>query len=633
MKPAVWAPHATTVDLLQLPSSLLPHAADEIAAHAQREGLGIADLFTQRHPLKRSCDGSSWWRADTDLPEGTLYYFSVDGGNAFPDPRTQRQPYGVHGPSQVIDVTQFEWNDSAWFEPHQDGQPGGISMLGAIAYEIHIGTFTPDGSFASAELMLPYLKDLGIDAVEIMPIAPVPGSRNWGYDGVENYAVTENYGGPAAFAHFVNAAHRVGLGVVLDVVYNHQGPEGNYLNTYGPYFSDAHSSPWGQSVNLDGSQSSGMRSWILDNALQWVRDYHVDALRLDAVPYLRDDSSTHILQELANTVHSWAASHHRWASLIAESDLNDARMVTPTSQGGMGMDAQWDDDVHHALHATFLGEDFGYYSDFAQSGTLEKAMTHVFVHDGDFSSFRGRTWGHPVPDSQDPRHFTVMTQDHDQVGNRAIGDRPHYLHSLAATAIEDALAILSPYSPLIFMGQEWAAHTPFQFFTDYDDELGKKVAQGRRDEFRDFNWTAAYGHEVQIPDPQAKETFADSQLKWSEPLEAEHRAYLAFYRALISARKSLVASEPRTELNADLTTSDSNLSTFNGVVVRRDTHGYYRRGRVWVVFSLDPDAHVVIPVSTVSEVATWGRAEISSDYQREETHIAFHSAGVHVLVH
>ena len=498
----VWAPDAGHVDVV------LPAAGDE------------------RRPMERADDG--WWTGPP-LPHGTDYAFSLDGGPALPDPRSPWQPAGVHAPSRTFDPGRHAWGDAGW---------AGRDVRGTVVYELHVGTFTDAGTLDAAIARLDHLVDLGVDVVELMPVAAFPGRHGWGYDGVALWAVHDPYGGPAALQRFVDAAHARGLAVCLDVVYNHLGPSGNYLGQFGPYFTDRHHTPWGQAVNLDGDGSEHVRAFVVDNALRWLRDFHVDALRIDAVHALVDDSPRHLLAELADAVAALAARVGRPLSLIAESDLNDARMVTPTAEGGLGMTAQWADDVHHAVHALLTGEQHGYYVDFGSPEALAKTLTRVFRHDGDFSTFRGEPWGAPVPPGTDGRRFVVFAQDHDQVGNRALGDRPSARLDAGGLAIEAALVLTSPFTPMLFMGEEWGATTPWQYFTDHSEpELAEAIRRGRTAEFGGHGWAELYGGDVDVPDPQAPATVERSRLDWDEPGREPHARLLAWYRDLIALRR------------------------------------------------------------------------------------------------
>lgn len=477
------------------------------------------------HLLDMTRDGE-WWALPQPVEDGQRYQFVLDGGNPLPDPRSRYQPEGVHGPSQV-------------YVPREPAPWDGLDLKGRVLYEMHIGTFTEQGTFTAAIDRLDDLVELGVEAVEVMPVAQIPGTRGWGYDGVDLYATQNTYGGPASFQQFIDAAHAKGLGVILDVVYNHLGPEGNYLAEFGPYFNHHHPTPWGDAVNFDGDDNEPVRQFVIDNAHQWLVEYGVDGLRLDAVHALVDGSETHILAELSTKVAEWSTQIGRPLTLIAESDLNRPDMVTPVgvTEGSRGMTMQWDDDIHHSLHAFFTGETDGYYSDFGTAETLAKAFTKVFVHDGGWSSFREQNWGAPVdPNSThyDAASFVSFFEDHDQVGNRAAGDRPgHNGADPNIQAAAAALYLLGPFTPMIFMGEEWAASTPFPFFSDLGPDLGPMVTTGRRQEFEKMGWQGA------IPDPQSHKTFESAQLNWSERNEHEHGHMLQWYRQLLDLRSSL----------------------------------------------------------------------------------------------
>ncbi|MGV1008876.1 MAG: malto-oligosyltrehalose trehalohydrolase [Dermatophilaceae bacterium] len=502
------------------------------APDAQDVRVVLGPPGTARLEAGMTAGSGGWWHYRA--PAGTAYpldyAFRVDGGDPLPDPRSGWQPYGVHGPSRTVDTAAFGWTDAGWPGPCR-----GAGVLGAVHYELHVGTFTADGTLDAAIDRLTHLVDLGVDVVALMPVAAFPGRWGWGYDGVAPYAVHDGYGGPPALARFVDAAHGHGLGVSLDVVYNHLGPVGNYLSRYGPYFTDHHVTPWGPGINLDGPGCEQVRGWVIDNALRWLRDFHMDALRLDAVHELRDDSPRHVLAELSDAVAALSGELGRPLALVAESDLNDATMVTPTSQGGLGMTCQWDDDVHHALHVALTGEAQGYYADFAQEGALAKTLTGAFLHDGCFSSFRGRRWGSPVDRSRvDGRRFLAYLQTHDQVGNRALGDRIGASLVPGEQAIGAAVYLLSAFTPMLFMGEEWAASTPWRFFTDFDDADGMAAAvrEGRRAEFAEHGWDAE-----QVPDPQDPTTRDASVLDWSQVRADRHGRMLQWYRSLIALRR------------------------------------------------------------------------------------------------
>lgn len=490
-------------------------------------------------PMERGEGG--WWSSPVEVPDGTDYAFRVDGSPDRPDPRSARQPYGVHGPSRRVDASAWDetlWSDAAW---------PGREVLGSVIYELHVGTFTPAGTLEAAIDRLDHLAALGVDMIELMPLAPFPGRAGWGYDGVSLWAVHEGYGGPRALAAFVDAAHRAGIGVCLDVVYNHLGPSGNYLGVFGPYFTGAHHTPWGEAVNFDQEGSTQVRAYVIDAALRWLEDFHLDALRLDAIHAIVDDSERHVLAELSDAVAELSRELGRPLGLVAESDLNDVAVISPTGTPttttvpALGMSAQWADDVHHALHARLTGEAQGYYADFAEPGAWVKAYGRAFLHDGGWSSFRGRDWGAPVPEGTDPRRFVVFASNHDQVGNRAAGDRPSQGLDDDALAAQAALLLLSPYTPMIFMGEEWGTRTPFQFFTDHDDPgLAAGVSAGRIQEFAEFGWRAE-----QIPDPQDPATVEASRLDWEEPARQAHARMLEWYRGLIALRRRLGWSRRR----------------------------------------------------------------------------------------
>jgi maltooligosyltrehalose trehalohydrolase len=482
------------------------------------------DLAGGRIEMARDGD-RGWWTVDVpSAVSGTEYRFAVDGGDALPDPRSASQPKGIHGPSMVVDHAAFGWTDQQW---------RGVHLRSAVLYELHVGTFTPDGTFDGVIAKLDHLVDLGVTAIELLPVAEFSGDRGWGYDGVDLYAPHAAYGGPDGLKRLVDACHRRGIGVVIDVVYNHLGPAGNYLGVFGPYFTDRYLTPWGDAVNLDGAWSGGVRDFFVDNAVMWLRDYHCDGLRLDAVHALMDRSARHFLEELADRVASLGAEVGRPLFLIAESDLNDPRIVRPPMAGGYGLDASWSDEFHHALHAWLTGEVSGYYEDFGSVAHVAKAMGSAYVYDGGWSVHRKRAHGRP-PDGLRGWSFVVFAQNHDQVGNRAVGERIAALTSVGRTKIAAALYLLSPYVPMLFMGEEWAASAPFQYFTAHDDEeLGRAVSEGRRREFAYFGWDP-----TKVPDPQDPATFERSKLGWDETSAAPHDGMLRWYADLIGLRRS-----------------------------------------------------------------------------------------------
>jgi maltooligosyltrehalose trehalohydrolase len=475
-------------------------------------------------PMVRA-DRAGWWTLDAEVPPGTDYAYLLDDDDTpLPDPRSRWQPDGVHGPSRTYDHEAFAWTDDAW---------EGRGLRGSLVYELHVGTFTPGRTFDAALERLDHLVDLGVDLVEVLPVNSFDGPHGWGYDGVLWGAVHEPYGGPDGFKRFVDACHARGLGVVLDVVYNHLGPSGAYLDRFGPYF--AGQNDWGPGLNLDGEASDEVRAYVLDNAVSWFRDFHVDALRLDAVHALVDTRALSILEELSLVTARTAEELGRPLSLVAESDRNDPRTVVPRERHGLGMDAQWADDVHHALHVALTGETDGYYADFAAPGALAKVLRGAFFHDGTWSSFRGRTHGRPVDVDEVPGHaFVTYLQDHDQVGNRATGDRISDTVSPGLLACGAALVLLGPFTPMLFMGEEWAASTPWRFFASFPDpELAEAVRTGRRREFGRHGWG-----ESEVPDPMDPATLERSTLRWDELDEARHREVLETYRALVALRRA-----------------------------------------------------------------------------------------------
>ena len=478
MRLSVWAPDA-----------------QQVRAHIGKPGSGnVADMEPRGDSAR-----PGWWDGP-ELPHGADYAFEVDGNGPFPDPRSAWQPQGVHGPSRVFDPGTFAWTDGDW---------AGVSALGAVQYEMHVGAFTPTGTLDAAQVRLRELGELGVGLVELMPVAPVPGRHGWGYDGVSIFAVHEPYGGPAALQRFVDKAHAKGVGVCLDVVYNHFGPSGNYLGVYGPYFTDAHHTPWGEAVNLDRPGSEEVRRYLIDNALRWFRDFHVDALRLDAVHELKDDSDRHFLAELSDEVAALSEELGRPLALIAESDLNDDCMVTPTADGGLGMTAQWADDIHHALHAYLTGERHGYYVDFGGIDSLDKGLREVFWHNGTYSPFRDRDWGRPVA-SRSP----------------------------AAEATAMAIVLLGPFTPMLFMGEEYGETRPFMFFTNHQEpELAQAVTEGRTREFAGHGWEEIYGGDVEVPDPQDPTTFLRSKLGAGVGANSDaNRAMERWVETLMSSR-------------------------------------------------------------------------------------------------
>ena len=477
------------------------------------------------HTMQRSADGA--FAAMLPARVGDRYLYRVDDGQPVPDPVSRLLPEGVHGPTEIVDPNSFVWTDRNW---------GGVALRDAIIYELHVGTFTPAGTLDAAIERLPYLRELGVTLIELMPVAAFPGTRNWGYDGVSPYSVQNSYGGPDALKRFVNAAHAHSLGVMLDVVYNHLGHEGNYLRQFGPYFTSRHHTPWGEAINFDGPGSAGVRRFFIDNALYWIREYHLDGLRLDAVQTIYDESPQHILAEIEQNVQALARELGRQVLVIAESDANDPALVRQ-APSGYGLDAVWSDDFHHALHALLTGERHGYYQDFGALTQLARSLEAGFVFQGEHFKFWGKPRGASPAGIPLERHV-ICTQNHDQVGNRARGERMSALVSAAAQKLAAALLLLAPETPLLFMGQEYGEAAPFQYFTDYSDpELARAVSEGRRREFPEFS-------REQVPDPQDPATLARSRLNWETA--TRDNELLGWYRALIALRKRSITGTTRT---------------------------------------------------------------------------------------
>ncbi len=467
-----------------------------------------------------------YWEAEIAeaKPDMDYAFLLDDDTKPYPDPRSPYQPHGVDGPSCLYDHHAFTWTDDHWQAP---------PLSSAIIYELHIGTFTPQGTLDAAIEKMPYLVELGVTHIEIMPVAQAAGHYGWGYDGVGLFAVNHRYGGPDSLKRFVDSCHGAGLAVLLDVVYNHFGPSGNYTGKFGPYVTDRHRTPWGDAINFEDAGSDEVRSFFFDNAAMWLRDFHMDGLRLDAVHEIVDRSAVHFLEDLAAHVNNLAATLGRTLVLVAESDLNNPQMVTPVEAHGFGLDAQWSDDFHHALFTVLHQEQGGYYDDFGTMGALAKAIKSVFVYDGKYSVYRERSHGRPVEGLSGHR-FVVCIQNHDQVGNRAIGDRLEHLIGPARTKVALGILLTSPFVPMLFQGEEFAASSPFLYFADHEDrELAAAVAKGRKKEFAAFGWD-----EDQIPDPGDRQTFVNSQLRWNELSESQHAEMLDWTRRLIHLRRS-----------------------------------------------------------------------------------------------
>jgi maltooligosyltrehalose trehalohydrolase len=538
--------------------------------------------------LRPERDG--WWQIPLYFAgHGTEYQFILDGdGYAVPDPRSPWQPQGVHGPSRILDHGAFTWTDQQWQPP---------SWAEAIVYELHIGTFTPEGTFDAARERIDYLKDLGITHVELLPVASFPGKHGWGYDGVDLFAPQESYGGPEALKRFVDACHAAGLAVLLDVVYNHFGPSGNYIGRFGPYFTASHHTPWGDAVNLEDAGSHEVRRFFCDNAKMWLRDYHFDGLRLDAVHAYMDRSAINFMEQLSIETRALEAETGRQYVLIAESDLNDPRVVSPRDENGYGLDAQWSDDFHHALVTVLTEDRSGYYSDFGAIADLAKSLKQVFVYDGRYSRHRGRIHGRPVADLPAWR-FLGYAQNHDQVGNRARGERLSHLTTPGRARIAAALVLTAPFVPMLFQGEEWAASTPFQYFTDHDDkDLGRLVSEGRAKEFAAFGWKPE-----DVPDPQDPATFERSKLAWQDLQKPVHQEMLAWYKKLIALRRGI----------PELT--DGSLADVEVLFSEEQKWLTMRRGQIFFAFNIaEETVRISMPTGAKLILASYGGIVVEQD--------------------
>jgi len=496
------------------------------APYVQKMAVELTDRVGPAIPMQPSEGGYFDVILDGVRP-GSRYRYLLEGKTGRPDPVSRFQPEGVHGPSAVVDPASYRWTDGSW---------GGLPLEDFIIYELHVGTFTEEGTFDAIIPHLSYLKaTVGITAIELMPVAEFPGRRNWGYDGVHPFAPQSSYGGPEGMKRLVNACHAAGLAVILDVVYNHFGPEGNYVGEFGPYFTDRYRTPWGSAINYDGPDSDQVRQYVADNALYWVTEYHVDALRLDAIHGIYDFSATHILKDIASAVHEQAERLKRQIVVIAESDLNDARVIDHPSVGGYGLDGQWNDDFHHALRVVLTGEQKGYYQDFHGLTDLATAVRDGFIYNARYSAYRRRRHGNSSQHCR-PSQLVVFSQNHDQIGNRAVGDRLSTQLPWDALKVIRALVLLSPNVPLLFMGEEYGETAPFHYFIEHGDPaLVEAVRQGRKREFAHFGWRPE-----DIPDPQDLATFERSRLSL-EKLSDRQAALLRWTNALIRLRKNVLS--------------------------------------------------------------------------------------------
>lgn len=476
-------------------------------------------------PMNR-CGRGYWHNIVEGVSPGTLYLYRLNQEHNRPDPASHFQPYGVHRPSQIIDHQAFDWEDRKWRS---------IPISEMIIYELHVGTFTPEGTLEAIISRLNELADLGINAIELMPVAQFPGDRNWGYDGVYSFAVQNSYGGPEGLKRLVNECHKTGLAVILDVVYNHMGPEGNYLHDYGPYFTGKYKTPWGDAINFDEAYSGGVRNFFIQNALHWFRNYHVDTLRLDAVHAIYDMSAKPFLQQLGEEVEKLSIRERRKFYLIAESNLNDSKIIRPRDLGGYGLDAQWLDDFHHSLHTLLTEENQGYYLDFGRVEHLVKSIREGFVYSGQYSQFRKRAHGNPSKD-RPATQLVVFSQNHDQTGNRLLGERLSTIIAWEALKTAAGAVLFSPYVPLLFMGEEYAEEVPFLYFISHSDPgLVEAVRKGRKEEFKTFQWPEP------PPDPQNQDTFLKSKINWLNKTAGRHKIMLKYHKDLIKLRKEIPA--------------------------------------------------------------------------------------------
>jgi maltooligosyltrehalose trehalohydrolase len=523
----VWAPWRKSVELVLLADEAVGSREPECSSGFNPHSLEHDSVsFDSVSPIAMERDASGYFHATVEeIEHGDRYLYRLDGSEGRPDPASRSQPDGVHAASEVIDPSLFQWTDQAW---------NGVDLRNTVLYELHVGTYTREGTLAALIPHLDRLADLGVTTIELMPLSQFPGERNWGYDGVFPFAIQSSYGGVAGLQKFVDAAHAKKLAVCLDVVYNHLGPEGNYLNEYGPYFTDFYRTPWGSALNFDGRQSDHVRHFFIESALYWLEQFHIDALRLDAVHSIYDASANPFLAELSNEVRELAGRRKREIVVIAESDLNDARMVLPTGPEaeGLGMDAQWSDDFHHSLQTLMTGEKAGYYGDFGTVHHLAKTISNGWYYDGIYAPHRERRHGNS-PRKLAPEQFVVCIQNHDQVGNRALGDRLSHSTDFEGLKLVAGVTLLSPFTPLLFMGEEYGETAPFQYFISHGDAaLVEAVRKGRQAEFSHFGWKG------EIPDPQAAATFERSRLNHSLVDEEPHRTLWLFYKMLLEYRRT-----------------------------------------------------------------------------------------------
>lgn len=535
--------------------------AEQVTLHNETSGIA----------LQMQKDVLGYWSLQTDrITKGDIYRFSLDNGERLPDPASLSQPMGVHGPSQAIDLHDFKWTDQHWRN---------YDFGNYIIYELHTGTFSNEGNFKGIAEQLDHLKQLGINAIELMPVAQFPGKKNWGYDGVFPFAVQESYGGAAALQKLVNTCHNKGFAVILDVVYNHLGPEGNYINEYGPYFTDKYKTPWGKAINFDDAYCDPVRRFFIENALMWLRDFHIDALRLDAVHAIRDFGPVHFIKELNDVVQLYSSATASKKYIIAETDLNDNRFIKSEDEGGYGVRAQWCDEFHHALRVSVGQEQHGYYADFNGLSDLAKSLKDAYVFTGQYSYHRHRNFGTTtIGISGD--HFVVFAQNHDQVGNRMLGERISQLVSFDMQKLIAAVVLTAPFVPLLFMGEEWGASTPFQYFVDHSDqELLEAIDKGRKEEFEQFQ------REDATIVAHADTTFLDSKLKWEEIAQQSHNTMLAYYKELIRLRKTHQALKHYDRSFVEVLCEES-----KGVIIMERS---YKEQHIYCIYNFSSDPHEI----------------------------------------
>ena len=536
-----------------------------------RQQVALRIVLPRERNLSLERDDLGYWQTTADdVPPGTRYGYLLDGTTPRPDPASQFQPESIHGPSEVVDHASFLWTDAGW---------EGVPLEDMVIYELHVGTFTTEGTFPAVIPRLAELKNLGVTAIELMPVAQFPGDRNWGYDGTYPFAAQNTYGGPHGLKTLVNAIHHQGMSAILDVVYNHMGPEGNYLRDFGPYFTGRYRTPWGDAINYDEAYSYGVRDFVLENALFWLREYHFDALRLDALHMIFDQGAKPIVQDLTEAVAKYSREAARKYYLIGESDLDDVRFIKPARDGGHGLDAQWLDDFHHSLHALVTGENRGYYADFGRIDQLAKAMKEGFVYSWQYSPYRRKF--HGSSSRQRPaRQFVVFAQNHDHIGNRVLGERLSQLTDFESLKLIAGTLLLSPYVPLLFMGEEYAEDAPFLYFVSHtEEELIAAVREGRKTELK------AFQQKQECPDPQAVETFRESKLRWTDRDQGRHRLMLEFHQRLLTLRRSIPHVVDRKGFTVDCLAGQK-------VLMWHRRHAW---GQIHCLMNFSPEAQTVRP--------------------------------------